>query len=112
MKQLIMILVFGISANAAAFDKEDTLSVLQAALMESNKDYNENQKNVLHQDNHRIVDWSERENVTVFIEDGLDIESQYNKMDRSIANELSENFKQVESIQENNKRQEVSMNDF
>lgn len=67
MKTLISLMILLVSQQALAFDKEDSFGDFQAALMESNKDYNDSKKSALEDDNKRIAEWNDHEQTTIEI---------------------------------------------
>ena len=75
MKTLILVLLTSLSFNAQAFEKEDSSFSLREAFLNSNKDYNQNKKDFLTEENNRIGEWGERETLSVTIEAGIEVEA-------------------------------------
>lgn len=75
MKTLLILSMMMISNQVLAFEKEDTFSSLQQAIMDSNKDINEKTKVMLDQENDRIGSWGVRDQELIEISNDIAVEA-------------------------------------
>ncbi len=67
MKKIITITILLLAQQGLAFDKEDSGMDFRQALLQSNKDYNDNRKEGLDEDNRRIDQWNSDQQETIVI---------------------------------------------
>ena len=82
MKTLMITLLMLASTQAFGFEKEESFSSLRDAMLESNKDYNDNRKAMLEEENDRIANWGKRSITAVTIEASIEEEARDYKVSK------------------------------
>ena len=104
MKTILALTVLVFSTQAMAFEKEDSFNDVRQALMNSNKDYNQQTKVILDQENARIQEWNAQEQKVIEIDADIQVEARHFEL----IDLQEEGFQEEQEAQDSFK---VSMND-